>query len=187
MNPQTWWYMSRASGMVAWMVLGATCLWGGLLTTRMLKPADRPAWLLDLHRWLGALAVVTTGLHLGALVADNYTHFGWRELFVPQASAWKRGAVTWGVIGLYLMAVVQLTSLVMKRLPRRLWHAVHMLSYVLFAMVTVHGVLAGTDATNVIFVAVAGGGTAIVAFVFIARVLQGRAKRIVRAQANAAR
>ena len=56
MNPQTWWYMTRASGMIAWLVLGATCLWGILLITRMLKPADRPAWLLDLHRWLGALA-----------------------------------------------------------------------------------------------------------------------------------
>ena len=60
MNPQTFWFVSRASGMVAWIVLGATCLWGILLVTRMLKPADRPAWLLDLHRWLGALAVVTT-------------------------------------------------------------------------------------------------------------------------------
>ena len=93
MNPQTWWYMSRASGMVAWMVLGTTCLWGVLLTTRMLKPADRPAWLLDLHRWLAALAIVTTGMHLASLVADNYTYFGWRELFVPQASTWKTGAV----------------------------------------------------------------------------------------------
>lgn len=107
MNEQTWWYLSRASGMVAWVLLAASCLWGVLLVTRMMKPADRPAWLLDLHRWLGALAVVTTAMHLGALVADNYVHFGWREILVPQASAWKRGPVTVGVVTMYLLAAVR--------------------------------------------------------------------------------
>jgi len=43
MNEHAMWYLSRASGMVAWIVLGITCLWGILLITRMLKPADRPA------------------------------------------------------------------------------------------------------------------------------------------------
>ena len=78
-----WWYLSRASGMVAWLALSATCLWGILLITRMLKPADRPAWLLDLHRYLGLLAVVFTVVHLLGLVADNFVHFGFKELFIP--------------------------------------------------------------------------------------------------------
>ena len=181
MNGQSWWYLSRASGMVAWVVLSMTCLWGILLITRMLKPADRPAWLLDLHRWLGALAVVTTGIHLAALVADSYVYFGWKELFVPQASSWKTAAVTWGVVSFYLLLVVQLSSLMMKRLPRRLWHGVHLLSYVLFATATVHGVAAGTDSTNSSFFAVAVGSASILIFALIARVLQGRAKRKQRA------
>ena len=48
MNEHSMWYLSRASGMVAWVVLGITCLWGILLVTRMLKPADRGLKLL--HR-----------------------------------------------------------------------------------------------------------------------------------------
>ncbi len=177
MNPQTWWYMSRASGMVAWLVLAASCLWGILLVTRMLKPADRPAWLLDLHRWLGSLAVVTTGIHLATLVADNYVHFGWRELFVPNGSPWKTGPVTWGVMAFYLLVVIQLSSLIMKRLPRRLWHGIHLLSYLLFAVATVHGVSAGTDHTNLVFLLVTSGVCSVVLFTAVARMLQGRAKR----------
>lgn len=187
MNPQTWWYLSRASGMVAWIVLGATCLWGILLITRMLKPADRPAWLLDLHRWLGVLAIVTTGIHMATLVADSYVYFGWRELFVPQASPWKTSAVTWGVLAFYIMVVVQLSSMIMKKLPRRLWHAIHLLSYALFAMATVHGIQAGTDSGNTAFLLVSSGATAIVLFAFIARVLQGNAKRGQRRQTKALR
>jgi predicted ferric reductase len=182
MNPQTWWYMSRASGIIAWLVLAASCLWGILLITRMLKPADRPAWLLDLHRWLGALAVVTTAIHLGTLVADNYVHFGWRELFVPNASPWKTGPVTWGVLTFYLLVVVQLSSLIMRHLPRRLWHGIHLLSYVMFVMATVHGVSAGTDHGNLVFLLATSGVCSVVLFAFVARVLQGRAKRVVKAQ-----
>ena len=116
MNSQTWWYLSRASGIVAWVLLTVACLWGVLMVTRMLKPADRPAWMLDLHRWLGALSVITTGVHLAALVADNYVHFGWAEILVPQASEWKRWPVTMGVIAFYILLVVEASSLLMKKL-----------------------------------------------------------------------
>lgn len=185
MNEHTFWYLSRASGMVAWLVLAASCLWGILLVTRMLKPADRPAWLLDLHRWLGGLSVATTAVHLGTLVGDNYVHFGWRELFVPQASAWQPGPVTWGVLAFYVLVVVQLSSLMMKKLPKRLWRSVHLLSYVMFAMATVHGVQAGTDASNQVFVLTATAVLAIVTFSALARYLQARHKRTTRAPAVA--
>lgn len=178
MNPQTWWYISRASGIVAWVVLAATCLWGILLVTRMLKPADRPAWLLDLHRWLGGLAVVTTLVHMLALVADSFVYFGWKELLVPNASEWKTGAVTWGVFAFYLLIVIQGTSLFMKKLPKRLWRSVHMTSYLLFAIATVHGIQAGTDRGNVLFLIIASGVAGVVLFAALARWLQARHKRL---------
>lgn len=183
MNDQSWWYLSRSSGMVAWVLLGASCFWGILMVTRMLKQAgDRPAWLLDLHRWLGALAVVTTGLHIGFLVADNFVHFGWKEVLVPNASTWKTGPVTWGVFAMYLLAVVEGTSLVMKKLPKRLWRGIHLTSYLAFFMATVHGIVAGTDRGNIVFIVAASGGIAVMLFAVTARVLQVRHKRL-----NAAR
>ncbi len=105
-------------------------IWGVLLATRALKPMDRPAWLLAMHRWFSALACIGVVVHVLALVADNYVYFGWREVFIPQASGWKRGAVTLGVIAMYLLIAVQGTSLIMKQLPRRLWKFVHYFSYV---------------------------------------------------------
>lgn len=187
MNEHTFWYLSRASGMVAWLVLAASCLWGILLITRMLKPADRPAWLLDLHRWLGALSIITTAVHMATLVGDNYVHFSWTELLVPQGSPWKTTAVTWGVLAFYVMVVVELTSLVMKKLPRKLWHGIHLLSYVLFGMATVHGLMAGTDADNKVFVLALTAVMAIVLFSLLARILQARAKRTIKAQTGSVR
>jgi len=107
-----------------------------------------PAWLLDLHKFLGTLSVVFVAIHLLALWADNFVYFGPRELFVPFASAWRTGAVAWGITATYLLVAIQLTSWAMKKLPRRLWHRVHLLSIPMFVMVTVHGFTSGADAAN---------------------------------------
>lgn len=151
MNSQFWWFLSRASGIVAWALLCATIVWGVLLSTRMLRQIDRPAWLLDLHKWFAALSVAGVAIHLGSLVADSYVEFGWRELSVPMASQWQPGAVAWGVIATYLLVAVQLTSLMMKKLPRKFWRLIHMTSYAMFAMASVHSFAAGTDAGNDLF------------------------------------
>ena len=92
----------------------------------------------------------------------------------PGASAWKPGAVAVGVVALYLLVAVQATSLAMRRLPRRWWRWVHLSSYAMTWSVTVHAGLAGTDATNRVYQAVAlvltiGGVTA-----GLVRVLLGR-------------
>jgi DMSO/TMAO reductase YedYZ heme-binding membrane subunit len=155
MNPQTWWFLSRASGMTAGILLVLSLIWGVLLSTRVLKPADRPAWLLAMHRWFAGMAVTATAVHLIALVADNYVYFGAKELFVPMASPWKAGPVAFGIVAFYLMVLVQVTSLLMRRLPKRLWRAIHMSSYAMVWLVLVHGALAGTDATKRLYQVVA--------------------------------
>ncbi len=117
MNEKLWWYVARSSGMVAWLVLVATVVWGTLLAGRLVPRPGAPRWLTDVHRYLGGLAVALTGLHLFALAADSYAHFGWAETFVPFASSWKPGAVAWGVVAMYLLVIVEMTSLVQRRLP----------------------------------------------------------------------
>ena len=100
MNPQTWWYLARASGIVSWLMLTASVLWGAALAIRASGPHVRPAWILDLHRWLGGLAVTFTAIHVGALVADSYVDFGFLDIVVPFASDWQPGAVAWGVVAM---------------------------------------------------------------------------------------
>jgi hypothetical protein len=154
MNPQLWWYVARAGGIVAWVLLAASVAWGLLLSTRLLGRRPSPAWVLDLHRWLGALAVVFTGVHLAGLVADSYVHFAAAEVLVPFASDWRPGAVAWGVIGLDLLVAVEATSLARARIPTTWWRRIHRSSFGLFVVVTIHGATAGTDASNVGYVVV---------------------------------
>ncbi len=147
-DPKVTWYAARASGMVAWALVTAAIVVGLALSTRLVRKRGANAWLLDLHRFLGTLSLLFVGVHLLALWADDYVYFGPRELFVPMASTYRPGAVAWGIAALYLMVAIQLTSWAMHKMPRRLWHAVHLGSFALFATATVHGFTAGADRAN---------------------------------------
>lgn len=148
MNPKLWWYVARASGLTAWALLAASVLWGLLLSTRTLGSRPKPVWLSDLHRFLGALAVVFTGIHMAGLVADDYAHFGSAELLVPLASRWRPGPVAWGVTAFYALVAVEVTSLLKRHLSQRVWRAVHLSSLPLYLVATLHLLTAGTDAGN---------------------------------------
>ena len=145
MAPEIWWYIARATGLVAWALAVTSLLLGLALATRAMGPKPKGPWLLDLHRWLGGLAVVFTAAHVGGLIADSYVTFDLVDAIVPFASEWRPGAVAWGVLALWLMVAIEITSLLMRRLPKRLWRAVHLSSYLLAVAATLHGVTAGSD------------------------------------------
>lgn len=173
---KVWWYVSRASGIVAWLLAAMAVLWGLALSTRALGAKPRAPWLLDLHRFIGGLTVVFVAVHLGALALDPFVSFGLDELFVPMASGWKPVAVAWGIVAFYLLIAVEVTSLVRSRIPKRVWRSVHLTSYALYAMATVHLLLAGTDRTNPLLWGAAAVSVAVVVFFTIYRVVgPGRA------------
>ncbi len=145
MNAQVWWYLARSSGIVALVLLLLSMVWGILLATRVLRPNDRPAWLLDLHRWFGSLAVVMTTLHLVGLVMDNYVHFGMREIFIPGESSYEPLAVAFGILAMYALVAVQVSSYFRRRLPKVLWRRIHLVSYVMLWASAMHAGMAGTD------------------------------------------
>lgn len=177
MNPQFWWYVARASGIVAWVMLTASVIWGVVLATKAFPEHRRPAWLLDLHRWLGGLTVTFVAVHLVALVADTYVHFDLVDLLVPGASSWQTTAVALGVVAFWLLVAVQVTSLMMRRLPRRFWRVVHLSSYLAFWLTSLHAALAGTDRTSVLYQVTAGLAILAVTWSLIYRLLPSSRRR----------
>jgi methionine sulfoxide reductase heme-binding subunit len=147
---QLWWYTARAGGIVAWALLAAGVLWGLALSTKALGRRPRPNWLLDLHRFLGAAAVMFTAIHVMSILLDSYVHFGPAEVLVPLASSWHPVAVAWGIVGLYLLLAVEITSLLRKRLSKRAWRMTHFLSFPLYVFATVHAFAAGSDSGSVV-------------------------------------
>jgi predicted ferric reductase len=147
-----WWYTARAGGLVAWGLVVASCAWGLLLGLRAHVFGYRPtaAWTLSLHRWLSALAVTFTVVHVVALLADGFVGFSLTDVLVPLATSWHPIAVAWGIVGMYLLAAIEITSLLRGHVQPRTWRAIHLLSYVLLGVTTIHLLTAGTDSTTIV-------------------------------------
>jgi DMSO/TMAO reductase YedYZ heme-binding membrane subunit len=179
MSEEFWWYVTRASGMVAAVLLILTLIWGLLITTKLIDRRGLPAWLTDLHRYLGGLSVVFIAVHMAALVFDNYLTFSWSDLFVPFASSWKAGPVAWGVGAFWGLVIVEGTSLAQRRMNRRLWRGLHFLAYPVALMTALHAAQAGTDAGNPLFRVVSIGLIGVLSALTIFRILYHPPKRSV--------
>lgn len=177
LNPHLAWYAARSSGVVAWALVTASILWGLAVSTRLIQKRGVPAWLLDLHRFLGTLSLVFVAVHLAALWADTYTVFRWSELLVPMASTWRPGAVAWGIVATYLLVAIEVTSWLMRRLPRRFWHTIHLSSFLLFIGASVHGFQAGADRATLLVQWLALTGGTLLLFLVLFRLFAPRRAR----------
>ena len=165
------WYLARSLGIVAYALLTASMLWGLWLSTRTPARQGR-AWLLDVHKALGGLGVLFVLGHLAALVADSYIDFGVVDLLVPLASGWQPRAVAWGVLALYLLAAVEVTSLLRRTLTRRSWRKVHLAAFAAYLTATAHFLTVGTDAGGRLVLSLTFGGVALVATGTLYRIAQ---------------
>ena len=177
MNPKFWWYAARSTGIVAWALAAAAVLWGLLLSTRSARGLAKPVWVLDLHRWLGALTIAFTLAHMGALVGDNFVHFGAGDLLVPGVSPWKTMPVAIGIIAFWMFLAVEVSSLFRKRLPNKVWVRIHLLSFLAYVAATVHYLQAGTERTNPVLLLVVEVVTGAVLFLTVLRILTPRRSR----------
>jgi ferredoxin-NADP reductase len=86
---------------------------------------------------------------------------------VPFAASWRPAAVALGVVAVYLLAAVILTSALARHLPRRWWRRIHLASHPLFWLATLHALMAGTDAaTPAMTVAASGAAGLVLALTF---------------------
>jgi ferredoxin-NADP reductase/DMSO/TMAO reductase YedYZ heme-binding membrane subunit len=146
-DPHIWWYVTRASAIIAWVLLTLAVVWGILLSTRLLRKVDNPSWLQDLHRYLGGLSIVMVLLHMVTLMFDGWLHFSLSNILLPFSTTYRALPVALGIIAFYLLLAVQGTSLMMRWLPRKFWRGVHYASYLSLLLVSFHAGWSGTDVT----------------------------------------
>ena len=150
-NPHLWWYLSRSTGIVAWLMLTASVLWGIVLASDLFPRWRGNASLLSMHRWLAGLTIFFIAGHLVTLLFDTYAKLRVVDLLVPYSSSWRPSALAVGIVALYLLVAVEVTALAMKHLAKRWWRDIHIVSYVVFWGVTIHAALAGTDASQPLY------------------------------------
>jgi DMSO/TMAO reductase YedYZ heme-binding membrane subunit len=139
------WYATRATGLVALLLLTISVLLG-ILTAGRFASENWPRFLSQgLHRNISLLVLAFLVLHVGTTVADTYTSIPLIAAFAPFASAYKAAWLSLGAVALDLLLALTATSLVRRRLGHRAWRRVHWLAYACWPVAVAHGLGIGTD------------------------------------------
>lgn len=155
MSSTTFWYATRASGIVALVLLTATILLG-IAATNRLRARNWPGFAQqELHRRLSMLSVIFVGIHVLTSVLDTYVDIGWTATVIPFTSQYNRFWVGVGTVGLDLMLAVFVTSLLRQRMQPSTWRAVHWLAYLCWPVALAHTFGLGTDSGELWVVALA--------------------------------
>jgi len=140
------WYISRASGLVAFALLTGSVVLGLLVST---KAADR--WLprpltFEIHAFISLLTLTFLGIHAGSLMFDGFLHFAPGDLLVAFASSYRPFLTGLGVISAWATALVAASFWARKRIGQRNWRRFHYVSFAAYLLGLVHGFGAGSDA-----------------------------------------
>lgn len=139
------WYVTRASATSSYITLTLLVILG--LTRSMTRlNGGRVAWWLDeAHQFLALLTAGLMGLHLVSLLFDALIPFSLLNILLPVNEPYRAVPVAIGVFTMYGMVVVLASSWLRRRTGQKTWRLLHYLSFAVFAGVTLHGILAGTD------------------------------------------
>jgi len=145
MSTSAFWYASRATGIVALLLLTAVLVLGILVNRQGRLPGLPRFAVTDIHRNLSLLAVTFIAIHVLTAVLDTYVHIPLLSAVIPFASGYERLWLGLGAISLDLMLAMIVTSLVRGRLNRVLWRAIHLLAYASWPIAFAHSIGSSKD------------------------------------------
>lgn len=139
------WYVTRAAGLVAYLLLWLSTVWGLAVSNKIFDPVLQRAFTYDAHQFLSLFAIGFVILHVAVLLGDRYLPYSVAQILIPFASPYRPVWVGIGVIGLYLTLLVSITFYVRRQIGIRTFRVIHYLSFAAFAAAALHGWFSGAD------------------------------------------
>lgn len=170
LDPAVWWHIGRASGLIAWALLGVAVIGGMSLSTKLAGRRTR-SWTHGVHEFISVLAVVFTAVHLASVLASHELDIGLLHLTVPFTRAAGPVAQACGVLACYLLIAVAATSWMRGLMPWRWWRRLHLLSFPLFVLACAHTVLAGSDTDHPLFIGLSVAAGLVMVSLLLVRLL----------------
>jgi len=145
LGPSAYWYLTRATGAVALLLLTSTVALGVVDVRRWSSPRW-PRFVVDrLHRNVSLLAVVFLCLHVITSVMDSFASISLVAAFIPFTGSYRPFWLGLGAVAFDLLLALVITSLMRRRLGHSTWRATHWLAYACWPLALLHGLGTGSD------------------------------------------
>ncbi len=166
------WNVARTGGFTAYILLTLAVAIGLALTMHLQSPSYWPRLInSELHNFVTLLSVVFVGIHILAVWVDPFTRFGWNEVFIPLASHYRATWMALGIIALYMGIAIGLSTWLRPMIGYAWWRRLHVLTLVVYGLVTVHGIATGSDTQTWWGLVIYGGSIALVGGLLLWRLL----------------
>jgi predicted ferric reductase len=142
---QLWWYVTRASGIVAYLLLWFSMVLGLGVTSKFFDRLLDRMFTYDFHQFISLLSIAFVLLHVVVLMFDRYMPYSIGQILIPFISPYRPFWIGVGVIGFYLTLLVTVTFYMRKRIGMKAFRWIHVLSLVGYLGATLHGIYGGTD------------------------------------------
>lgn len=142
------WNILRAAGIGSYLMLFLSITWGLVSTaTPFGKRISKPSATLA-HQFMSTCGLALLAVHLGGLLVDAFMPFSVADLFVPMRATYRPVATALGIVAMYVMVIVIVTSWLRRPMGTKWWRRTHLLAVPTFTLALLHGILAGTDSTR---------------------------------------
>ena len=173
-----WWLASRASGLVALVLVTISVGLGLAMAGKVMRRPGLSRKLLAIHEQTALAGIVAIAVHGITLLGDPWLHPGVSGVTVPFAMGFRPLWTGLGIIAGYLAALLGLSFYARKRIGPRLWRKAHRATIVVYVLGLVHAIGAGTDASAVWFRWWVLMTAPVIGGLFVYRVFAGGAKRL---------
>jgi sulfoxide reductase heme-binding subunit YedZ len=144
-NDTILWYATRGAGVVSLVLLTAVVVLG-IASAMRWQAASWPRFLTTgLHRNLALATLIFLALHIVTAVVDPFTALGWQSAIIPFSSSYRRLWLGLGVVAIWLLLAIVVTSLLRPLFGHRAWRMIHWLTYAMWPIAVIHGIGTGTD------------------------------------------
>ena len=182
----TLWYVTRASGVVALLLLTAAVLLGIVSALRWRTTRWPRFATVDVHRNLTLLSIVFVAIHVVTTVLDGYAPVGYLDSVVPFLSPYRPLWLGLGTVAFDLLLALVVTSLFRGLVPARAWRALHWAAYAAWPVALVHSLGTGSDARTAWLRAIGVSSLVAVSLAVLARIALGGGLRLPRLAGAAA-
>ncbi len=138
------WMLIRTFGILSYLTLFVGMAIGITYSYPQIK-GHKKGQLLRWHTYANLTGTCFALLHTVLLIIDTFMPFDWAELLIPFTAKNNPVLNGMGTIAMYGLLIVLFTTDIRHKLKRKLWLALHMLSYPIFVLSLLHGILIGTD------------------------------------------
>lgn len=178
-----WWLASRASGLVALVLVTVSVFLGLTMAGKLMRRPGLSKKLMALHEQTALAGLVAIAVHGLTLLGDPWLHPGLTGIAVPFTMSFKTAFTGLGIVGGYLAALLGLSFYLRRRIGARLWRKAHRATVLVWLLGLVHALGAGTDASAVWFRWWVLLSTPVIGGLFVYRVLSARAAKQARQKA----